>query len=277
MKYLSIIALLVVLASPNPVLSQEQTADQAKTENGKLRDFGKEVERKVEASENDEPSTHEDERDRERDQATADLLVDILFRIFESAATSTPDTTFEPEEYHTFAQYPYAEAGHGLYKLGGAKDFSLQLKANFYREAPDLMGGGMRLRVSPERHLAAEVYTTLLSERLKTRSDRMLLSSFFVSYNLVRENFCAAWIGLGSKLVRGAGANENGLAGNATIEFYPVDPISLHANFSWGPYSEFFTTLNYHLSRYSVYLGYQALVAGSADLHGFLVGSSLYF
>lgn len=270
--------LLIVLLLPLNVTAQDREgqADQAEGESGKLEDFGKEAERINKPNES-ERSQQEEERDRESDDATTDLIVDILQAIFESGISVRPDTSSLPDEYHTFSQYPYAEPGHGLYKIGGAKDLSINLKANYYRESPDLMGGGARLRFSPYRYFSAEAYMTLLSEQLKTRTDRIMLSSFFLNYHLVRENAWTMWIGLGSKGVHGAGASEDGLSGSATVEVYPVDPISFHANFSWGTYSELFATLNYHLNRYTLSLGYQSVIAGKAGLHGLLAGTSVYF
>jgi len=274
---MKLILLALLLVFPLQLHAQEQTEEP--TESGKLRDFGKEVERTANEPKRKEHPKSEEElaREHESDAATVELLVDILHTIFESAIREPKDTIAVPDEYHTFSQYPYAEEGHGLYKIGGAKDLSLNLKANYYREAPDLMGGGARLRLSPYRAFSAEAYVTLLSEQLKSRTDRIMLTSFFVNYHLVRENAWTMWIGFGSKGVIGAGANEAALSGNATVEVYPVDPISFHANFSWGAYSELFATLNYHLNRYTFSVGYQSLVAGKADLHGFLLGSSLYF
>lgn len=281
-RYLSMkrflpIVILCLASFSTPSRAQETEEDQ-----GKLRDFGKAVEQGNSGSEtgrvhHDEKTEEEREREAKQEQENVELAVDILHALVKAFISAPRDTSTGPEEYHTFAQYPYFEQDQGLYKIGGAKDFSMQLKANFYREGPALMGGGARLRVSPLRYFSGEAYVNLLSEQLENRTDRMMLSSFFINYHLVRQNTWALWLGIGDKLVRGAGANEDGIAGNMTLEVYPINPVSLHANISWGPYSELFTTMNFHANRYSFFVGYQAFFAGPADLRGIVAGSSFYF
>lgn len=270
---------------PITVEAQERDREQTEAterETGKLEEFGEAG--NSGSSSTQSQSTHEQsssdeetEHFHETDAAAVQLIADILYAFVYGLITAPKDTSIVPEEFHTFSQYPYFEKDQGLYKIGGEKDFSMQVKANYYHESSNLMGGGLRLRLSPLRYFSAEAYLTFLSEQLRTRSDRMMLASFFLNYHLIRQNTWAVWLGLGDKLAYGPGDNRGGLAGNLTLEIYPFDPISFHANLSSGAYRELYTTVNYHVGRSNFFVGYHGFFAGSSDLEGIVAGSSFYF
>ncbi|HET6510925.1 MAG TPA: hypothetical protein VFH43_01945 [Candidatus Kapabacteria bacterium] len=299
MKVLLSTILLLSCLMPLTSIAQEQSLDRAPErsqegtqgpteEEGKLREFGKEAERT--SDENKQPETRS-ARDDDEDHTTGEIIGDILFSIFrdvvvpavvDAAAEAAVEAHFdtnrvqEPEVVHSFAQYPYHEDGYGLYKIGGEKDFSLNLKGNLHYAGQGFLGGGARLRVSPIRYFSGEAHVNFLTERVNQRTDRMLLAAFFLNYNLVRENSWAMWLGIGDKVLRGAGASADGLAGNIGLEIYPVEPMSFHGSLSFGPYTEVFATGNFHSGRLTFFFGYQAFIAGSSTLGGMVAGSSFY-
>ncbi len=180
-----------------------------------------------------------------------------------------------------FSEYPYAVPDVGYFSQTDGKKFSVSFSTHYFYSESDLHGTGFRARLSPLPLFSAEVHFTNLTEELTTRNDHLQLYSVFVNYNRFRLNRLGVRWGIGLKGLRGDNTH-NGFAFNLGGEWYLQKPLSLQFSYSGGWIGErflpeFFGTLNVHVNRAAVFVGYQYWSAGGAVMDGVAVGVKGYF
>lgn len=245
-------------------------------ERGKLGDFeesAKEEEREENTTASDNGSC-----------AVCDIAV-LLFSDFflqaivgvEKEYHSDGSTSYSiPLTKYSFTDYPYAQAGQGVYTVGGNDNAASMLSAFYMRETGRLYSYNIAGRFSPAPFLSFEGRYTGLYEELFEYTDQLSLYSVFLNYHSVRdENFFFLW-GLGLQGIKGW-HNLVGFSVNLATEWYPIKPVSLQLSLRAGQYTEFLGTLNVHVNRMAFFAGWQSFSTSTTRMSGLVGGVQVYF
>jgi len=260
-----------------PVLAQEK---KEKKEKGKIGDFEDQVKKT-----NREDSEEEDENE----EVSFGLFFfinspdDILFlpRLLIGTFLGEDSLVYYGNFWQvSFSDYPYCTKDDGLFAHRFGKDFSLQFSSHYFYNSDVLQGIGLRAHLSPRPILGVEIHYTDLTEKLKTRYDHLRLYDIFLNYYRVRKPRWVVWWGIGLKGMQGDNSYQ-GFGFNLGTDVYPVQPVSLHLDYSKGwingqSLSEFLIRMNLHLQRTIFFIGYQRFSAGSSVLDGAVFGVGVF-
>ena len=269
--------LLLLIAAPHRSFAQDK---------GKIGDFEKEVDDKdrKDDDDDDDDDTWDDDDDGGFYAAIAGDGLWLLTRATFHTLFYFPreDSLLYRGSYRNvhFSDYPYAGAGAGLYSLSRGRQVAFNLAFNHFYHGENLRGVGFRGRFSPFPYISLEGQYLRLTEDLERGSDYLELYNAFVNYNRLRTEPVAIWWGLGLKGMRGS-VSHTGPAFNLGSEIYFKRPLSFHLAYSVGSLnstgvSELYLRLNLHVQRFTLFLGYQNVSAGSADLNGLISGIGVY-
>lgn len=197
---------------------------------------------------------------------------------------------YHPEEdtmyYHSqfwhcnFSEYPYYEPEKGLISHSAGKQYSINFRGHYYYTDPSLDGMSLQARMSPSTFMSIEFHFTDLVEQLGTHEDYLRFYDIFLNYCRIRDERFVLWWGLGMKGMEG-NDTYRGFAFNVTSEMYPGRPASIYVNYNVGNLnahlvSELLLTLNFHIKRIYLYIGYQRVAVEKVSLNGFTSGLGIH-
>lgn len=173
--------------------------------------------------------------------------------------------------------YPYFYDNEGEYAAElsdtGRKQ-SFKLGVNYLFNYVD----GMELNAvyKPIPILGIDVSYVHFSEKNRTSTEILDVSSVMLNYYRIREKNISFWWGLGATYV-GNEVSKIGFAYNLGMEIYPVKPISLHLSWkeSFINKSEIGvlkTQLKYHVKKKTFFIGYHHYQIAGEDISGPSIG-----
>lgn len=119
------------------------------------------------------------------------------------------------------------------------------------------------------------------SEKKRTNTDVLDLTSLMVNYHRIREKNISIWWGIGASYV-GNGVNSLGFAYNVGTDIYPVKPISLHLSWKESFINKksigaFKSQLKYHSKNKAFFIGYHNYDIASERISGPTIGFEITF
>ena len=178
--------------------------------------------------------------------------------------------------------YPYFYDNEGEYAAelsdAGRKQ-SLKLGTNYLFNRV----GGIELNATykPIPLIGIEASYIHFSEKNRTNTDVLDITSVMVNYHRIREKHISLWWGLGVTYV-GNKVSKAGFTYGLGAEIYPVKPISLHLSWKESFINEsevgvFKTQLKYHFKNKAIFAGYHHHQIAGEDISGPSVGFEMTF
>lgn len=178
--------------------------------------------------------------------------------------------------------YPYFYDNEGEYAgilSNTGRKQSLRLGVNYVFNRVD--GLEFNATYKPLPILGIEASHIHFSEKKRTNTDALDITSLLFNYHRIREKNISIWWGIGATYV-GNGVNTLGFSYGLGTEIYPVKPLSLHISWkeSFINNSEigvFKSQLKYHMKEKAFFLGYHHFQIAGEDISGPTVGFEFTF
>ena len=178
--------------------------------------------------------------------------------------------------------YPYFYDNEGEYAAelsDTGKKQSFKLGANYLFNNV----GGLEVNAvyKPIPILGIDVSYIHFSEKNRTYTDVLDVSSVMLNYYRIREKNISLWWGLGATYV-GNEVRKMGFAYNLGMEIYPVKPISFHVSWKESFINEskigvLKTQLKYHVKKNAFFVGYHHYQIAGEDISGPAIGVEILF
>lgn len=178
--------------------------------------------------------------------------------------------------------YPYFYDNEGEYAAElsdtGRKQ-SIKLGANYLFNRVN--GLEFNATYKPIPIIGIDASYTRFSEKNRTYTDELNITSILVNYHRIRERNISIWWGIGATYV-GSNVNTLGFAYNLGTDIYPFKPVSLHL--SWkesfvngNDIGVFKSQLKYHIKEKAFFLGYHHFQIAGEDISGPTIGFEITF
>lgn len=210
------------------------------------------------------------------------FLADMIWIGTYTLLVGSPDEFEQSRAFHEpFSRYPYRKPTDGLFAGGDGKPLAFDLGADFFYHDESLTGWEIHARFSPVSFLTLDGKYSRLTEEGLPGSRDLEFGTLLLNFNRIRTNRVVLFWGGGIRGMWGE-RTRTGFAFDVGMEVYPVRPVSLSATYvgSWfnGVYvPEFTGTVNLHIGRTAVFVGYQNWSAGGERLDGMVTGVKVYF
>lgn len=261
-----------------PLIAQQEE------EEGKISEFEKATQPKEDNTE--ESQSYAKKSHRSDSSFFGELVAEIIFKpmfIWTFIGPPGDESLLDFESFwsHQYAPYPYAVGNVGLYAKGARKSYSITLWGDYFFDADNLNGFGIRGRLAPLPFLSVDLKLAEITESLNSSVDQLQFYDIILNYSRIRTGSLSLWWGLGLKGIY-ISNNNLGPLFNLGTEIYPFKPLSLHVNYNISSINttavgDLLIHLNYHFNRYLAYFGYQRLSAGSTVLDGVVAGFGVHY